>query len=133
MENTVRKSPVFPGISPNIVIINADDLGYGDLGCYGNKTIRTKNIDTLAEEGVRFTDFYAADSVCTPSRAALMTGRYPKRMAFCFPLFPEKLTFKESMLNTLGNLAARLGTLDIPTEMGPSGLPQNEPGLGKPL
>jgi arylsulfatase A-like enzyme len=68
-----------PAAPPNLVIILADDLGYGDLGCYGHPTIRTPHLDRMAAEGVRFTDFYAGSSVCTPSRAALMTGRYAPR------------------------------------------------------
>ena len=65
---------------PNFVLIFADDLGYGDLGCYGSTTIRTPHIDRLADEGMRFTHFHA-QTVCGPSRAALMTGCYPLRVA----------------------------------------------------
>jgi arylsulfatase A-like enzyme len=59
---------------PNIILIVADDLGYGDLGCYGQTLVQTTNLDKLAAEGVRFTDFYAGSTVCAPSRCALMTG-----------------------------------------------------------
>ncbi len=61
---------------PNIIFIMADDLGYGDLGCYGQKTLRTPNIDRLAAEGMKCTDVYAASTVCAPSRCGLMTGRH---------------------------------------------------------
>jgi len=61
---------------PNIVLILADDLGYGDLSCYGHPVIRTPNLDRLAEQGVRFTNFYANGPECTPTRTAIMTGRY---------------------------------------------------------
>lgn len=64
---------------PNIIMILADDMGYGDLGSYGHPTIRTPNLDRLAQEGQKWTGFYAAANVCTPSRAALMTGRWPVR------------------------------------------------------
>jgi arylsulfatase A-like enzyme len=64
---------------PNFVIIFADDLGYGDLGCYGHPTIRTPHLDRMAAEGMRFTQFYAVAPVCSPSRYGLLTGRYPIR------------------------------------------------------
>lgn len=63
--------------APNVILIVADDLGYGDLGCYGSKTIRTPHLDLLAAEGARYTDFYVASSVCSASRAALFSGKYP--------------------------------------------------------
>ena len=69
--------------SPNIVVIFCDDLGYGDLSCFGHPTIRTPNLDQMAAEGVRLTQFYSASPVCTPSRAALMTGRLPIRSGMC--------------------------------------------------
>ncbi|UCG59457.1 MAG: sulfatase-like hydrolase/transferase [Phycisphaerales bacterium] len=64
---------------PNIILIMADDLGYGDVGCYGSKTIETPNIDALARGGTRFTDFHSNGAVCSPTRAALLTGRYQQR------------------------------------------------------
>ena len=64
---------------PNFVIIYADDLGIGDLGCYGAKDVKTPHIDTLAAAGVRFTDWYTNSPVCSPSRASLLTGQYPQR------------------------------------------------------
>ena len=67
---------------PNIILINCDDLGYGDLGCYGSSRNHTPHIDRLAAEGKRFTDFYMASPVCSPSRAAMMTGCYPPRIGF---------------------------------------------------
>ena len=67
------------GRPPNVIVILCDDLGYGDLGCYGHPSIRTPHLDRMAAEGLRFTDFYTADSVCSPSRSALLTGRLPVR------------------------------------------------------
>ncbi len=69
--------------TPNIIVIFADDLGYGDLGCFGHPTIKTPNLDLMAAEGARLTQFYSASPVCTPSRAALMTGRLPIRSGMC--------------------------------------------------
>jgi len=67
---------------PNIVLINCDDLGYGDLGCYGAEYNRTPALDRMAAEGMRLTDFYMASPVCSPSRGAMMTGCYPMRIGF---------------------------------------------------
>jgi len=74
--------------SPNIVIFLADDLGYGDLGCYGNPVIQTPNLDRFAEQGVRLTQCYAACPVCSPSRSAILTGRTPYRNGV-FTWIPE--------------------------------------------
>lgn len=104
---------------PNIIIIFADDLGYGDLGCCGSPTIRTPQLDRMAAEGLRFTDFYSAAEVCTPSRAALLTGRYPIRSGMCgnrrvlFPnskggLPPAEITIAEA-LKPHGYATAHLG------------------------
>ena len=68
-----------PAKPPNVIFILADDLGWGDLGCYGNKRIRTPNLDGLAKRGTLFTQFYVNGSVCSPSRAAFMTGQFPAR------------------------------------------------------
>src|SRR5690348_1022933 len=79
-----------PPTRPNVVLILTDDQGYSDLGCYGSTRIKTPRIDRMAAEGIRFTDFYAAASVCTPSRAALLTGSYPPRVGMGeFPLLPN--------------------------------------------
>lgn len=66
--------------APNVILINCDDLGYGDLGCCGAKDIHTPHLDRMAAEGTRFTDFSVTSALCTPSRAALMTGKYPGRV-----------------------------------------------------
>ena len=105
---------------PNFVVIFADDLGYGDLGCYGHPTIATPNLDRMAAEGQRWTDFYSAACVCTPSRAALLTGRLPIRNGMCddrrrvlFPdsaggLPPEEITMADA-LKQLGYTTACIG------------------------
>ncbi len=74
---------------PNVIILFADDMGYGDLGCYGHPLIRTPHLDQMSKEGIRLTSFYVAESLCTPSRAALLTGRYPFRSGMHFVLGPE--------------------------------------------
>ncbi|MFH1719594.1 MAG: sulfatase-like hydrolase/transferase [Planctomycetota bacterium] len=80
----VESNPAVAGdgtaIKPNFIIIFCDDLGYGDVGCFGSKKHRTPNIDRMAAEGMRFTSFYVTSGVCTPSRSSLMTGCYPRRV-----------------------------------------------------
>ena len=73
-QNAEDKSKVLK--KPNILLLLADDMGYGELGSYGQKVIQTPFLDRLASESVRFTDFYSGTSVCSPSRASLMTGKH---------------------------------------------------------
>lgn len=94
---------------PNVVIIYADDLGYGDLGCYGNRTIRTPNLDRMATEGVRFTDFYVAQAVCSASRSALLTGCYPNRIGILGALGPTSRNGIADGETTLGELLQKRG------------------------
>jgi arylsulfatase A len=95
---------------PNIVFIYADDMGYGDIGCYGAMAVKTPNIDRMAAEGLRLTSFYSVSPVCTPSRAALMTGRYAARM---------------------GIDQMRLANVLFPTDK--TGLPQSETTVARAL
>lgn len=78
-----------PQKKPNFVVIMADDLGYGDIGTFGAKDIRTPNIDKLANDGLKFTSFYSTSPVCSPSRFGLLTGRYPRRQGVDGVFFPE--------------------------------------------
>ena len=106
---------------PNIILINCDDLGYGDLGCYGSTVNKTPALDRMAEQGMKFTDFYMASSVCSPSRGAMMTGCYPRRIGFgsfegrwvLFPgqgvgLNPEEITIA-GLLKTQGYATMLVG------------------------
>lgn len=106
-------APRKPADRPNVVIIFCDDLGYGDLGCYGHPTIRTPHLDRMAAQGLRFTSFYVAASVCTPSRAALLTGRYPLRSGMCNDtrrvLFPDSAGGLPDWEITIAELLKALG------------------------
>ena len=94
---------------PNIVMIIADDLGYGDLGCYGSTTVRTPHIDALAAGGVRFTSGYVTAAVCSPSRAGLMSGRYQQRHGYEFNLGGRKGVGLSTEETTLANLIKGAG------------------------
>jgi len=98
-----------PDSKPNIIFIYADDLGYGDLGCYGSEVNRTPHLDLLANDGIRFTDFYSAAPVSSPSRAALLTGRYPIRMGINHVFHPESFTGISSDEIKLSELLRRQG------------------------
>ena len=75
---------------PNIVLVFTDDQGYQDLGCFGSPDIKTPRVDQLALEGMKFTSFMVASSVCSPSRAALLTGCYPNRVGVPSVYFPAR-------------------------------------------
>ena len=94
---------------PNVVIIYCDDLGYGDVGCFGAGDILTPNIDRMAADGIKFTEFYSASPVCSPSRAALLTGRMPQRMGINGVFFPESYTGMPLDEITIANLLKEEG------------------------
>jgi arylsulfatase A len=95
--------------TPNIVLINADDLGYGDLSCYGATKLRTPHIDKLAAEGRRFTDAHSASAVCTPSRYALLTGEYPVRKNAYSPVFHRTGLLIDTDRRSIGGLLQDAG------------------------
>lgn len=105
--------PAFASAAPpNFVIVFCDDLGYGDLGCFGHPTIQTPNLDRMAEEGTKFTQFYTAASVCTPSRAGLMTGRLPVRNGMAGNrrvLFPDSVGGLQDSELTVAEVAKQAG------------------------
>ena len=114
---------------PNVILIVADDLGYADVGVYGAKGFRTPNLDRLAREGVRFTDFHVAQAVCSASRAAIMTGCYPNRIGiegamepwYQFGINAKELTFPH-MMKQKGYATGMVGKwhLGTPTEFLPT-------------
>jgi len=123
---------------PNIICIVADDMGYGDLSCYGSKAINTPNLDRLARDGVRFTEFYSSNALCSPSRAGLLTGRYPQRTGVTFPLYPESTeSVKRWLVRQVGQkIFGKLGLGDVIRGGGQSvvkGLPASEITIAEAL
>jgi arylsulfatase A-like enzyme len=116
---------------PNVVLINTDDLGYGDLGCYGHRVIRTPNLDKLASQGLRFTQFYAPSALCSPSRAALLTGRTPYRTGIksWIPgnsgiyLHTSEVTIA-TLLKRSGYATALIGKWHLNSDLGDAAQPQ---------
>jgi arylsulfatase A len=94
---------------PNVVVIFADDLGYGDTGCYGATKLKTPNIDRLAKEGRRFTDAHTASAVCTPSRYTLITGEYPFRKNHFAPVFLKVGLLIDQDTTTIADVMKRAG------------------------
>jgi len=133
-EQVVRRSATGPagGQLPNIVVILADDLGYGDLASYGARAIRTPNLDRLAAEGVRFTNFYASAAVCSPSRAGLLTGRYPVRTGISYIIFASDIPLEQRLTLSLARLGSRLGTSRF-HESFVHGLPDSEVTIAEAL
>lgn len=113
---------------PNIVFIMADDLGYGELSCYGQKILRTPNIDRLAAEGLKFTDVYAGSTVCAPSRCVLMTGLHTGHCRVRgnqrVPLLPDDVTVAE-VLRDAGYVTGMFGKWGL-GEPGTTGLPNRQ-------
>ena len=113
---------------PNIIFILADDLGYGDLGCYGQETVKTPNLDRMAAEGMRFTDHYAGSTVCAPSRCALMTGLHTGhcwiRGNALLPLRPEDVTVAK-LLKEAGYTTGIIGKWGL-GEAGSTGIPNKQ-------
>jgi arylsulfatase A-like enzyme len=120
--------PVAPALKPNIIFILADDLGYGDLGCYGQTKIKTPNLDRLAAEGMRFNHFYAGSTVCAPSRCVLMTGLHTGHALIRgnakVALRPQDLTVAE-VLNRAGYRTCLVGKWGLGNE-GTTGVPQRK-------
>jgi arylsulfatase A len=100
---------------PNIILLMADDLGYGDLSCFGSPAVKTLHLDRLAEEGIKCTRFYAASAVCFPTRASVLTGQYPLRFGITKHLndvnqwLPETATTVAELLRDAGYNTAHIG------------------------
>lgn len=132
-QESANQSPAPAPRRPNIVLIIADDLGYGDLGCYGQTRIQTPNLDKLAAEGMRFTSCYAGSSVCSPARAALMLGQHTGHLNIRGNVRPTTLLANETtvaqVLQDSGYSTGFIGKWGLADE-GQPGVPQNK-GFGE--
>jgi arylsulfatase A-like enzyme len=108
-----------PAQQPNIIFIMTDDMGYGDLSCYGQKNYSTPNLDKLASQGMKFVNAYSAGAVCTPTRAALMTGSYPGRttLGLMEPLTGAKEDLNVGLTPTVPSLALRMKSAGYATAL----------------
>jgi uncharacterized sulfatase len=111
---------------PNVILIYCDDLGYGDLGCYGGKAIRTPSIDDLGRSGVIFTDYYSCNAVCAPARAGLLTGRYPFRTGIIGNPYPADSPLLRRIERKIAYLFTPLGSVDLHEECVAEGLSGKE-------
>jgi uncharacterized sulfatase len=113
VERVVRPTGAGEALRPNLIVILADDLGYGDLGVQGSRAIRTPHLDWLAAEGMRLTQFYASAPICSPSRAGLLTGRYPLRSGIMTALQAADDTLLRRLTYRAGTVFAKLGAVDM--------------------
>jgi len=102
---------------PDIVVVLCDDLGYGDLGCFGHPNISTPNLDKFATQGIRFTDCYAAAPVCSPSRCGLLTGRTPTRLGV-YDWIPEGSAIHLQRSEQTFQSLTRFAPYHLPTDLG---------------
>jgi len=118
---------------PNVIVIYCDDLGYGDLGCYGSQSIHTPHVDRLARGGTRFTDFYSCAAVCAPSRAGLLTGRYPFRTGVIGNPYPKGEPLTKSIARRFGVMLKNLGVIDLREDYVARGLDSREITMAEAL
>jgi uncharacterized sulfatase len=134
VERHVRPVRGAEPLRPNLVVILADDLGYGDLGVQGSRAIETPRTDQLAAEGMRFTQFYSSAPLCSPSRAGLLTGRYPLRSGIITALPAAGDTLARRLTRRAGMVFAKLGSADMAGgDNAVAGLPPSEITLAEAL
>jgi uncharacterized sulfatase len=134
VDGQVRPSASGEALRPNLIVILADDLGYGDLGVQGSRAIQTPHLDRLAAEGMRLTQFYASAPVCSPSRAGLLTGRYPLRSGIMAALQAADDSLLRRLTYRAGTVFSKLGAVDlVGGDNAVAGLPPSEITLAEAL